>query len=336
MSFPFAGGIDLILLLQTVSWLEAPMRFFTFLGSEEFFIGVLPVVYWCIDSSLGIRIGFILLFSNIFNGMIKLLFHAPRPYWIDPQIKALAAESTFGPPSGHAQMATGIWGMAAASSRRKILWIAAAVLIFLIGFSRIYLAVHFPFDVLLGWLLGGLTLWAFLALWQPVSTWAKQSGLGVQLLLGMAIPAILLLSRGILEYPFAAYVLPADWMANAARAGDPLPAPLSMEGALTASGAMLGLALGLIWTERRGGFRPSGPLWKRAVCYLIGLLGVLILYVGLKALSPSSETLLDAIWRFVRYAVLGLWIAGGAPYVFARLNLLQAQPGQLQSAKSVV
>ncbi len=325
MSFPFADQIAPITLLQSMGWLEMPMRFFTFLGSETFFLMVLPVVYWCIDASLGMRIGFILLFSNIFNGIIKLTLLAPRPYWIDAGVKALAAESTFGAPSGHAQMATGIWGMAAAHFRRGSAWIVAAALVFLIGLSRIYLAVHFPTDVLLGWLLGGLTLWAFLALWEPVTAWVKGRTVFQQVLLGLLAPALLLLCNGLLVYNLRGYVLPPEWLANAARAGEPLPAPLSMEGVLTASGVLLGLALGLVWLERAGGFQPSGPVWKRAMCFLVGFMGVAVLYFGLKVLAPSDASLLGSTWRFVRYALLGVWIAAGAPLTFIRLGLISGR-----------
>jgi hypothetical protein len=36
------------------AWLEAPMKFFSFLGSPNFFLIFLPLVYWCMDAALGI------------------------------------------------------------------------------------------------------------------------------------------------------------------------------------------------------------------------------------------------------------------------------------------
>ncbi len=316
-------GIRLTLFLQTFAWLEAPMRFFTFLGTPDFFILVLPVVYWCIDSSLGIRIGFILLFGNGFNELAKLALQGPRPYWISSAVKPLAADSSFGVPSGHAQIAAGVWGMIAARVRRGWAWTAALVIIFLIGLSRIYLAVHFPHDVLVGWLLGGLTLWAFLALWEPVAAWLKQRTVLQQVLLSIAASLLLVLLDALLVCSLRGYVVPAEWLSNAARAGEPYPDPTSTEGIFTSSGALLGLALGLTWIGQTGGFQPSGPTWKRLLCFLVGLLGILVLYLGLSYLLPSEASGLGSIFRFVRYAVIGAWISAGAPFLFSILRLVE-------------
>ena len=178
-------GLEMIAALQALTWLDVPMRLFTFLGTKEFFIFVLPVIYWCIDARLGIRVAFILLIGTVFNEMLKLAFQGPRPYWISADILALSAESTFGIPSGHAQTAAGLWGMIALALRRRWAATAAIAVIVLIGVSRLYLGVHFPQDVLAGWVLGGLTLWAFVALWDPVTAWIRRCSLAA------AAPALL-------------------------------------------------------------------------------------------------------------------------------------------------
>jgi len=53
--------------------------------------------------------------------------------------------------------------------------------------------------------------------------------------------------------------------------------------------------------------------------FALGIAGMLVLYAGLKALfAPLTPVLL---WRFIRYALMGLWGSVGAPWVFARLGL---------------
>lgn len=318
-------GISVILVLQTVPWLETTLRFFSLIGTSDFFILFLPILYWCVDAGLGIRVAFILLFSNSLNEILKLALHGPRPYWINSQVKALAAESSFGAPSGHAEIAVGVWGIVAARIRRRWAWIAFAVVVFLIGLSRVYLAVHFPADVILGWLLGGLTLWAFLALWKPVSQWVQNRSFLEQGLLAAGTSLLMILLDGLLTLALRGYVLPTDWMTNAARAGQPLPDPLSMESILTASGAFFGLALGLAWLQPRGGYQPSGPVWKRGLCFAVGLLGSLILYLGLRYVIPSSSTLVGSVFRFARYAAIGAWVSAGAPFAFYALQLVPRQ-----------
>ncbi len=314
-------GIRLILFLQSFTWLEAPMRFFTFIGTPDFFVFVLPVVYWCIDASLGLRIGFILLFSNGLNEIAKLALQGPRPYWISAGVRPLSAEASFGAPSGHAQIGAGVWGVVAAAIRRPWAWTLAVIVVFLVGLSRMYLAVHFPHDVLLGWLLGGLTLWGFLAFWDPVAKWLKQRSFAQQALIAAAVSLSFLLVDGVLIYSLGNYVVPIQWMSDAMRAGQPYPDPLSMEGVLTSSGAFLGFALGLAWIARRGGFRPSGSVLKRAACFLVGLLGMLTLYLGLTYLIPSSSTLIGSLFRLARYAAIGAWVSAGAPIVFRALKM---------------
>ena len=53
-------GISFIMAFQSMgTWLEAPMKFFSFLGSENFFLIFLPLIYWSVDAALGVRVWFI-------------------------------------------------------------------------------------------------------------------------------------------------------------------------------------------------------------------------------------------------------------------------------------
>ena len=55
------AGIAFIIGLQGLGdWLTIPMQFFSYLGTEDFFFLVLPLIYWSIDSALGLRVGLVL------------------------------------------------------------------------------------------------------------------------------------------------------------------------------------------------------------------------------------------------------------------------------------
>jgi len=320
-------GIDLIVAFQGLGdWLAGPMSAITFLGSEYFFLFFLPVLYWSVDAALGIRVAFILLVSGAVNDAFKLALHGPRPYWFSADVAAHAAETSFGVPSGHAQIATGVWGMVAATLKKGWAWLAAALVILLIGLSRLYLGVHFPHDVLLGWLIGGIVLWLTLVLWKPVTAWVRKLNLGKQALLAFGFSLLLLLVNlpGYLSLE-AGFTTPVEWVENAALAfpdEEPIN-PVSLEGVLTNAGTLFGLAAGLALLARKGGFDAGGAWWKRALRFLLGVAGVLALYLGLKMVFPEGDNWLAYSLRYVRYALIGFWVAAGAPLVFYALKLAQ-------------
>jgi membrane-associated phospholipid phosphatase len=316
-------GISFIIAFQSLgAWLEAPMKFFSFLGSEEFFIVFLPLVYWSIDAALGLRLGFILLFGTGLNELFKLPFHGPRPYWLSTNVRPLASETSFGVPSGHSQISAGFWGMLAAHFRKAWIWIIALLLVIFIGLSRLYLGVHFPHDVLIGWTLGFLTLWAFVKFWEPIAKRVKAMTFWNQIGLAFAVSLILILPGAFFVYLSRGWTMPAEWIANAARGGGPSPNPFSLSGLITASATLFGLCFGLSWMAPRGGFSAEGPVAKRALRFIVGLIGVGILYIGLKLILPDGDAFVPYLFRYIRYALLGFWVTGGAIWVFSKIKLV--------------
>lgn len=317
------SGIAFIIWFQGFgSGLELPMKLFSSLGAEEFFLVALPITYWCLDANAGLRIGLIVLFSGGLNDILKLAFHGPRPYWFSTQVKALAAETSFGVPSGHAQIAVSLWGMVAAQVRRSWAWVLAIFVILMVGISRLYLGVHFPHDVLLGWALGLLVLWAFLRWWDAVAAWAKRKSLGQQVGLAFTLSLVMLVAGAIAMGTLRGWVVPADWMANAQQAGvDVLPAPVTLNNTITSSAVLFGMLAGLAWMNSRGGYVADGGFWQRLVRILPGLVGVLVLYLGLKAIFPRGEAFVPYVLRYLRFALIGLWITAGAPWLFLKLKI---------------
>ncbi len=325
MELLISNGVQWIIAIQALGgWLETPMKLFSFLGTENFFLLVLPLIYWCIDASLGIRVGFVLITSNYVNAVFKLWFAGPRPYWVSDKVLPFAAESSFGIPSGHAQNAVGVWGIIATDLRKRWAWIVAVALMFLIGFSRLYLGVHFLHDVIAGWLIGGILLWVFVKFWDSVVAWLKQKSLGSQVLIAFIVSLIFIVLGAISFGRLAGYTFPVEWRDNALRAR-PLPAPVSMEGFITSAGTFFGLAVGAAWIMTRGGYQATGPLAKRALRFVVGLIGVLILWRGLALILPDNPDLISYTLRYIRYTLVGFWVMGGAPWLFFRFNLANSK-----------
>lgn len=321
MDFITANGINWVLAVQSLgAWLHGPMRFLSFLGDENFFFMVLPLLYWSVNAGLGLRVAFILITSNFLNSLIKLVFASPRPFWVSAEVQPLTVETTFGTPSGHAQNAVALWGVMASGVRRSWAWIAALTLAFLIGLSRLYLGLHFAADVIAGWLIGGLLLFAFIALWNPVSAWIASQTVARQILIAFFVSLIMIGLGTWQATRLAGYVLPQEWIDNALRAGE-APNPVSMDNFLTSAGTLFGLAAGLAWLNSRGGYQADGPLMHRTLRYVIGLIGILILWRGLGAIFPRDENLLSYLLRYFRYTLVGLWISAAAPWLFFHFKL---------------
>jgi membrane-associated phospholipid phosphatase len=327
-------GIDFIAGLQTnAPWLEAPSRFFSFLGTEKFYLFLLPFLYWCVDVRLGLRVGVILTLSDCLNTFFKFLFHQPRPSWVSDNVRVIQAEPSYGLPSGHAQHAVTVWGTVAAWGKGWLRWLMA-VLIFLIGFSRIALAVHFPTDVLAGWLIGGVILWAFLKWEAVVIAWFNRFTLAQKI--GLAFAAsILLIIISLVGLAFVPPVDPSQWKADVARAFslalDQAAIRLrATSGAVGVAGTFFGLAAGAILIFQRGGFDAGGPRAKRALRFVLGMIGVIILWLGLTTVLPRDASLLSQVLRYFRCALTGFWVAYIAPWVFIKLGLQNTTkvPGQ--------
>ncbi len=323
-----ASGARLIAAIQNLGEWQVPlMKFFTFLGTEEFYMLVLPVLYWCLSAPLGARVAVILMLSGGINDALKLAFHAPRPYWYSPQVKSFAIETSFGAPSGHAQNAVAVWGIVAAYLKQRWVWLVAILLMFLIGFSRLSLGVHFPHDVILGWLTGSLLLWLMVRGWEATARRVARLSPGRRVLLAFLASLTLMTPSAILfTWLKDNWQPPAEWAAGASRA-------LSTESMLTTGGALFGLLAGMVWLERAGGFQTRGSWWQLAARYLAGAAGVLVIRYGLKALFPADETLVAYLLRYLRYALIGLWITGGAPLLFVRFGLAERARSLRQQAE---
>ncbi len=316
-------GLPFIVWLQGLGeWLFAPMSFFSFLGNEEFFLLVMPSIFWSVNSALGVRLGIALLVNGSLNAAFQLFSQAPRPYWIYPEVKAYSAQTTFSFPSGHSQMAAGVWGMLASQINKRWVWLASILIIALIGLSRIYLGVHFPVDVLAGWLAGSLILWIILRYWNAAEAWLAPRSLSSKILLAFLSSIAFILLSVIAHLLLQGWSVPQGWLDLASRAGpDDLPNPASLNVSITSAATLFGFLAGFAWLKSQGGFLVKGTIWQRLLRIIVGLLGLLLLWFGLGQVFPRGEELISYVLRYVRYSLIGFWVSGFAPFLFLKLGL---------------
>ncbi|MDN5343684.1 MAG: hypothetical protein PWP28_2564 [Oceanotoga sp.] len=127
----------------------------TIFGEELFIIPVLAVIYWGIDKRFGEYIGFSIFSSLLVNNFLKDIFKFNRPIG-EENIRSLRVETATGYsfPSGHSQGAGTFYSSLSFYIRKKTIYFFSFIMIILIGFSRLYLGVHYPKDVLVGIILG--------------------------------------------------------------------------------------------------------------------------------------------------------------------------------------
>jgi undecaprenyl-diphosphatase len=146
--------MEFLKLLEAIRtpFFDTVFQFFTFFGEETIFMIIALAFFWCIDKKTGYLLLYVSFLGNIINTFLKLLFLVPRPWVLDKNftiVESARAEATgYSFPSGHTQNSAGMFlGVAWA---RKELWIriVCVALTLLVGFSRMYLGVHTPVDVL--------------------------------------------------------------------------------------------------------------------------------------------------------------------------------------------
>ena len=141
--------------IRTPVW-NALMSAVTHLGEETVFMAAALFVFWCVGKRQGyylLAVGFA---GTVLNQFLKLLFRIPRPWVLDENFtiveSARAGATGYSFPSGHT-LASVIGAMALKRADRRVGYFAIPLAV-LIAFSRLYLFVHVPSDVLFAALLG--------------------------------------------------------------------------------------------------------------------------------------------------------------------------------------
>lgn len=142
-----------------VLWL---MDKITMLGETGFVIVCLMVLYYAVDKRIGKTSIVLFGVSMCINLSLKELIHAPRPIGtegIDSHRVSTATGYSF--PSGHTQSFATLVAVFYDMSRKRWFLVTGMILSFLVGVSRLFLGVHWPKDVLFGWLFAALSYYLF-------------------------------------------------------------------------------------------------------------------------------------------------------------------------------
>jgi membrane-associated phospholipid phosphatase len=283
-------GIDVIVFIQQIRSPFFDLFFFSvsFFGSHVFYLMLLPFFYWCVDKKYASKIFILFLISSWSNTVMKDLIHHPRPFNLNEAVK-IGIAGGYGIPSGHAQgsLVVGVSLMLWFRNRFFSYFIAAAVL--LVALSRIYLGVHFPTDILGGWILGTVIL---ILLWPYFDRVEKAlSGMNP-----FALSA-------------AAVVLPAI-----------LSLIFALKWPVMSMGALSGFLNGQIFEKKYSEFQQIKNLKAGILRYISGMM-VLGLIFSAGYMVSVLKVPFHFLIMFILAWISGIWISAGAPRLFKKLGI---------------
>ena len=263
------------------------MLLITHLGEETAFLAIALIVFWCVDKYEGYYLMGVGLFGNMANQFLKITCRVPRPWVRDPDFHALEAAipeaGGYSFPSGHSQTAVGTFGCIAATRKNKLLRGICIALMILVPFSRMYVGVHTPADVLVGSAMALVMVFAF----RPLMLRGNKNRIQATFtgLLFLSIFYLLFVEL----YPF-----PADIDAHNYES--------AVKNAYTFIGCFVGVIIVFMVDEDKLKFDTKAIWWAQILKAVGGLSVVLALKEGMR---PVLELLLPAMpARAVRYCLI--------------------------------
>ncbi len=272
--------------------LDAVMLLITRLGEETAFLVIAIILLWCVDKKRGYYVLFVGFAGILANQTLKLLFRIPRPWVIDPEFppveKAVPAATGYSFPSGHTQSAVGAFGAIAATEKNRKIRIVAVILAVLVAFSRMYLGVHTPKDVLTSAVIAVCLVF----LLRPLVMGDKKYVMPA-LLVGVSLLCVgyIIFSH---HFQFPANI-DSENLAHGRETG------------FTLLGCVLGFLIAYHVEKKWIQFPVKAVWWAQILKVAIGFGLVLAVKVGLKA--PLNALLGGAAGRTVRYLLMVL-VAG--------------------------
>lgn len=282
----------------------------TYLGSEMGLLAVGLLLFWCVGKKQGYYILFVGFTGTICNQFFKLLFRVPRPWVLDPDFQPVASavpEATgYSFPSGHTQASVGLFGSLMLLLRKRRYRLLCLVPILLVPFSRMYLGVHTPYDVLFS-LVTAFAL-AFLFRYLMEKAWGSHRRMAA-LLAGTLLLAVLYLLF-VLFFPFPAEIDAANLASG-------------RKNAFTLLGALVGIAVVYFVDTRYLHFDVHAPFWGQVAKLVLGA----AITVGLKAAlkAPLTALLGAEVQNAARYFLLVVFAGVVWPLTFPLFKKLGAK-----------
>lgn len=293
--------MDFLYVLESIRFplLDKIMLLLTELGAMSFFLIFAIVFFWCIDKRKGYYFVIVGLGGTVLNQFLKLWFRIPRPWVLDENFTIVEAAregaSGYSFPSGHSQSAVSTYAGFALLTKRRWLRCVAIIIAVIVPFTRMYLGVHTPADVLVASAIALLLVCSL----KPIILDRDEKY--VKWVLGVTV----LISAGYLCFT-KFYTFPQDVDIACLTSG--------VENALSMFGALLGLFAAYIVDKKWINFSTKAVWWAQVLKVVLGLLLMFAVKEALK--TPLNYLFGEESGRIIRYLLLTLTAGALWPLTF--------------------
>lgn len=270
----------------------------TYIAQETVVVLIICWLYWCRDKKLAYTLGFTYFLSGLLIQGLKITFRIPRPWVLDPDFKAvesaLPGATGYSFPSGHTQSGTALFSTLGFHVRKSHWKSICFFLLFFIGFSRMYLGVHTPKDVLVSM---GLTLAVSACVYYLLASHLDQIHKTKSF-------ACILLFFCVLLFAYTGF-LSHSGTVDPEMAAD----------AFKAGGAGLGFAAGYYIEKTQIRFSLPHTAKEKVLRFTAGLCSVVLLMLIFEATLKKFPA-----GAVISYFLLILWIVAGYPAIFSHTS----------------
>ena len=309
--------IDVLLFLQNIRLntpeiLDKLFLSITIFGEYWLPTLVCAIAYWCIDFKAGLYLFSLEGFNVLIAHFLKMIACVYRPWVLDGQIQpsklAVPFAKGYSFPSGHSAMSSSVLGgIAYLLKNKKFLCLSLICLVLLIGFSRMWLGVHTPQDVVCGLAIG----FCLIFLCNILINWAEKDT--KRYLYLIAIIDVLAIIALIYTYFFGTYRI--DYVN-----GEILVNPQKLKYVtITAYGFALGVINGCFLCRRFCPFNPKDVSVKRRI--IRGFVGSIFLVLFVQnLLTHIIMNVIRIRYAFAMAFFPGIFITLIYPLIFTRFK----------------
>ncbi|MBP5159545.1 MAG: phosphatase PAP2 family protein [Lachnospiraceae bacterium] len=269
----------------------------TFLGGTAAVIGVVLVLYYCVDKKLAIRIGFSFFVSCLIVQGLKIVMRVPRPWVLDPEFKAVESAipgaSGYSFPSGHTQTVTALAGTLIFTTKKWYIKLVSILLALAVMISRMYHGVHTPDDVLWGLIIAAVVTLIVNLVADRIELTKRNrliAALGtIAVAIGLTVYCGIIYKNDIIDYANAADIF-------------------KICGSAAAFAGCWYVETTYVNFNERG-----LPVYKHIIKLVVGAAVAFGVKEGFKFILPAG-----AVGDFVRYFLMVVWALGVFPVIIKR------------------